>query len=101
MEFYININPTNPQELKEYLYVLKDKGLLKDAEIEECQDSNPVQEEMNFEQIKDKAVYLSQQGFASQIKALLPKYGTNKLSDLQYGDYFEFYRDLEGIENAD
>ena len=34
MEFYIQINPCNPKELKEYLDILEEKGLLDFTDVE-------------------------------------------------------------------
>lgn len=98
MEFYININPANPQELKEYLEILSDKNLT--VKVDKEPEKVPI-EKIPYEKMREKAVNLSKMGHAATIKKiLLNRFEVSKISDLEEDDYSNFMHMMEEIENA-
>ena len=55
---------------------------------------------INFTDLRQTAADLSRSGHRADVKALLGKYGCEKLSSLQEKDYPAFKADLEGIRNG-
>lgn len=112
MEFYIQINPCNPKELKEYLDILEEKGLLDftDVEVEEEQPKGELaeipagnnwttNEYPTFTDIRDKMVALNRKGLGTQLIAILNKYGADRVSALDEEHYPEVLKEMEGLEN--
>lgn len=111
MEFYIQINPCNPKELKEYLDILEEKGLLDftDVEVEE----QPAEEVIinnwttnedeslrvvSREELRDMLMKRSKEGV--DVRGLLKKYKANSLGELEEGYYAAVMEELEnGIQS--
>ena len=115
MEFYIQINPCNPKELKEYLDILEDKGLLDFTDVEVAEEQQPKEEEVIInnwttnederldvitrEDIRDKMVALNRKGLGKQLIEILNKYGADKVSALSEEHYLEVMAEMEELEN--
>lgn len=114
MEFYIQINPCNPKELKEYLDILEEKGLLNftdvEVEVEEPKESEEViinnwtvnEDEridvITREDIRDMLMKRSKEGV--DVRGLLKKYKANSLGELEEGYYAAVMEELEnGIQS--
>ena len=54
----------------------------------------------NFIEVRQAAADASRRGYRADVKALLTKYGLEKLSELKEADYAAFMKDLEGIGNG-
>ena len=113
MEFYIQINPCNPKELKEYLNILEDKGLLDFTNVEVAEEQQPKEEEViinnwttnedeslrivSREELRDMLMKRSKEGV--DVRGLLKKYKANSLGELEEGYYAAVMDELEkGIE---
>ena len=115
MEFYIQINPCNPKELKEYLDILEEKGLLDFTNVEVAEEQQPKEEEVIInnwttnederidvitrEDIRDKMVALNRKGLGKQLIEILNKYGADKVSALSEEHYLEVMAEMEALEN--
>ena len=115
MEFYIQINPCNPKELKEYLDILEEKGLLDFTDVEVAEEQQPKEEEVIInnwttnederidvitrEDIRDKMVALNRKGLGKQLIEILNKYGADKVSALSEEHYLEVMAEMEELEN--
>ena len=115
MEFYIQINPCNPNELKEYLDILEEKGLLDFTNVEVAEEQQPKEEEVIInnwttnederldvitrEDIRDKMVALNRKGLGKQLIEILNKYGADKVSALSEEHYLEVMAEMEALEN--
>ncbi len=115
MEFYIQINPCNPKELKEYLDILEEKGLLDFTNVEVAEEQQPKEEEVIInnwttnederldvitrEDIRDKMVALNRKGLGKQLIEILNKYGADKVSALSEEHYLEVMAEMEELEN--
>ena len=111
MEFYIQINPCNPKELKEYLDILEEKGLLEFINVEEQQPKEePVEntwttnederlDVITREDIRDKMVALNRKGLGTKLIEILNKYGADKVSALSEEHYLEVMAEMEALEN--
>ena len=115
MEFYIQINPCNPKELKEYLDILEEKGLLDFTDVEVAEEQQPKEEEVIInnwttnederidvitrEDIRDKMVALNRKGLGTKLIEILNKYGADKVSALSEEHYFEVMAEMEALEN--
>lgn len=113
MEFYIQINPCSPKELKEYLDILEDKGLLDFTDVEVAEEQQPKEEEVIInnwttnkdeslrvvtrEELRDMLMKKSKEGV--DVRGLLKKYKANSLGELEEGYYAAVMDELEkGIE---
>ena len=119
MEFYIQINPCNPKELKEYLDMLDARGLLDFANVEVAEEQQPkeVRRELaeipagntwttnedeslrivSREELRDMLMKRSKEGV--DVRGLLKKYKANSLGELEEGYYAAVMDELEkGIE---
>ena len=122
MEFYIQINPCNPNELKEYLDILEEKGLLDFTNVEVAEEQQPKEvrgelaeissAENNWttnederldvitrEDIRDKMVALNRKGLGTKLIEILNKYGADKVSALSEEHYLEVMAEMEALEN--
>ncbi len=54
-------------------------------------------EAITLEQVRARLAALTQSGKQAEVKALITKYGAEKLSDIPKGKYPELLRDAEGI----
>ena len=115
MEFYIQIDPCNPKELKEYLDILEEKGLLDFTNVEVAEEQQPKEEEVIInnwttnederldvitrEDIRDKMVALNRKGLGKQLIEILNKYGADKVSALSEEHYLEVMAEMEELEN--
>lgn len=115
MEFYIQINPCNPKELKEYLDILEEKGLLDFTDVEVAEEQQPKEEEVIInnwttnederidvitrEDIRDKMVALNRKGLGKQLIEILNKYGADKVSALSEEHYQDVIYEMEALEN--
>lgn len=115
MEFYIQINPCNPKELKEYLDILEEKGLLDFTDVEVAEEQQPKEEEVIInnwttnederidvitrEDIRDKMVALNRKGLGKQLIEILNKYGADKVSALSEEHYLEVMAEMGALEN--
>lgn len=113
MEFYIQINPCDPKELKEYLDILEEKGLLDFTNVEVAEEQQPKEEEViidnwttnedeslrivSREELRDMLMKRSKEGV--DVRGLLKKYKANSLGELEEGYYAAVMDELEkGIE---
>lgn len=112
MEFYIQINPCNPNELKEYLDILEEKGLLDFTNVEVAEEQQPKEEVIingwttnedeslrivSREELRDMLMKRSKEGV--DVRGLLKKYKANSLGELEEGYYAAVMEELEkGIE---
>ena len=116
MEFYIQINPCDPKELKEYLDILEEKGLLDFTDVEVAEEEQQPKEEeviinnwttnedeslrvVTREDIRDKMVALNRKGLGKQLIEILNKYGADKVSALSEEHYLEVMAEMEALEN--
>ena len=116
MEFYIQINPCDPKELKEYLDILEEKGLLDFTDVEVAEEEQQPKEEeviinnwttnedeslrvVTREDIRDKMVALNRKGLGKQLIEILNKYGADKVSALSEEHYLEVMAEMEELEN--
>lgn len=116
MEFYIQINPCNPKELKEYLDILEEKGLLDFTDVEVAEEQQPKEEQQPIENtwttnederldvitredIRDKMVALNRKGLGTKLIEILNKYGADKVSALSEEHYIEVMAEMEALEN--
>lgn len=114
MEFYIQINPCNPKELKEYLDILEEKGLLDFTDVEVAEEQQPKEEEViintwttnedeslrvvSREELRDMLMKRSKEGV--DVRGLLKKYKANSLGELEEGYYAAVMEELEnGIQS--
>lgn len=109
MEFYIQINPCNPKELKEYLDILEEKGLLDFTDVEVAEEQQPKEEEVIInnwttnedeslrvvtrEELRDMLMKKSKEGV--DVRGLLKKYKANSLGELEEGYYAAVMEELE------
>ena len=54
----------------------------------------------SFIEVRQAAADASRRGYRADVKALLTKYGLERLSELKEADYAAFMKDLEGIGNG-
>lgn len=115
MEFYIQINPCSPKELKEYLDILEEKELLQTVQMLKVEEQQPKEEEVIInnwttdederidvitrEDIRDKMVALNRKGLGKQLIEILNKYGADKVSALSEEHYLEVMAEMEALEN--
>lgn len=122
MELYIQINPCNPKELREYLDMLEVRGLLDFTNVEVAEEQQPKEvrgelaeipsaennwttnedERINVitrEDIRDKMVALNRKGLGKQLIEILNKYGADKVSALSEEHYLEVMAEMEALEN--
>ena len=120
MEFYIQISPCNPKELKEYLDILEVRGLLDFANVEVAEEQQPkeVRGELaeipagntwttnkdeslrvvTREELRDMLMKKSKEGV--DVRGLLKKYKANSLGELEEGYYAAVMEELEnGIQS--
>lgn len=108
MEFYIQINPCNPEELKEYLDILEEKGLLDFTDVEVAEEQQPKEEVIinnwttnedeslrvvSREELRDMLMKRSKEGV--DVRGLLKKYKANSLGELEEGYYAAVMEELE------
>lgn len=113
MEFYIQINPVDPKELKEYLDILDSKGLLDvtDVEVKESEKTQKVEESTTEElenwstqdvptyfDIRNKMVELNRAGLGDSLIKILKNYGADKVSALDEQYYLEVWNEMEVLE---
>ena len=114
MEFYIQINPCNPKELKEYLDILEEKGLLDFTDVEVAEEQQPKEEEViinnwttnedeslrvvSREELRDMLMKRSKEGV--DVRGLLKKYKANSLGELEEGYYAAVMEELENESMA-
>jgi hypothetical protein len=67
---------------------------------EAVEAAQPAADPINFTDLRQTAADLSRSGHRADVKAMLGKYGCEKLSSLQEKDYPAFKADLEGIRNG-
>lgn len=60
----------------------------------------PERKALSFEEVRKAAADKSRQGFTAEVKALIEKYGAEKLSSVKPEDYEAFMKELEGISHA-
>ena len=122
MELYIQVNPCNPKELREYLDMLEVRGLLDFTNVEVAEEQQPKEvrgelaeipsAENNWttnederldvitrEDIRDKMVALNRKGLGKQLIEILNKYGADKVSALSEEHYLEVMAEMEELEN--
>lgn len=116
MEFYIQIDPCNPKELKEYLDILEEKELLQTVQMLKVEEQQPKEEQQPIENtwttnederldvitredIRDKMVALNRKGLGKQLIEILNKYGADKVSALSEEHYLEVMAEMEALEN--
>lgn len=122
MELYIQVNPCNPKELREYLDMLEVRGLLDFTNVEVAEEQQPKEvrgelaeipsAENNWttnederldvitrEDIRDKMVALNRKGLGKQLIEILNKYGADKVSALSEEHYLEVMAEMEALEN--
>lgn len=110
MEFYIQINPCNPKELKEYLDILEEKGVLDFTDVEVAEEQQPKEntwttnederlDVITREDIRDKMVALNRKGLGTKLIEILNKYGADKVSALSEEHYIEVMAEMEALEN--
>lgn len=117
MELYIQVNPCNPKELREYLDMLEVRGLLDFTNVEVAEEQQPKEvrgelaeipsAENNWtanederldvitrEDIRDKMVALNRKGLGKQLIEILNKYGADKVSALSEEHYLEVMAEM-------
>ena len=115
MELYIQVNPCNPKELREYLDMLEARGLLDFTNVEVAEEQQPKEKEVIInnwttnederidvitrEDIRDKMVALNRKGLGKQLIEILNKYGADKVSALSEEHYLEVMAEMEALEN--
>lgn len=60
----------------------------------------PERKALSFEEVRKAAADKSRQGFTAEVKALIEKYGAEKLSSVKPEDYEAFMKKLEVISHA-
>ena len=60
----------------------------------------PERKVLSFEEVRKTAADKSRQGFTAEVKALIEKYGAEKLSSVKPEDYEAFMKKLEEISHA-
>lgn len=110
MEFYIQINPCNPKELKEYLDILEEKELLRTVQMLKVEEQQPVENEeviiknwttnedeslrvVSREELRDMLMKKNKEGV--DVRGLLKKYKANSLGELEEGYYAAVMEELE------
>lgn len=121
MELYIQVNPCNPKELREYLDMLEARGLLDFTNVEVTEEQQPKElrgelaeiptgntwttnederlDVITREDIRDKMVALNRKGLGKQLIEILNKYGADKVSALSEEHYLEVMAEMEALEN--
>lgn len=110
MELYIQVNPCNPKELREYLDMLEARGLLDFTNVEVTEEQQPKEntwttnederlDVITREDIRDKMVALNRKGLGAQLIGILNKYGADKVSALSEEHYLEVMAEMEALEN--
>ena len=74
------------------------KTLLRIVEALENEMNNRTAD--SFEEVRKAAADKSRQGFTAEVKALIEKYGAEKLSSVKPEDYEAFMKELEEISHA-
>ena len=114
MELYIQVNPCNPKELREYLDMLEVRGLLDFTNVEVAEEQQPKEEEVMInnwttnedeslrvvsrEELRDMLMKRSKEGV--DVRGLLKKYKANSLGELEEGYYAAVMEELEnGIQS--
>ena len=114
MELYIQVNPCNPKELREYLDMLEARGLLDFTNVEVAEEQQPKEEEViinnwttnedeshrvvSREELRDMLMKRSKEGV--DVRGLLKKYKANSLGELEEGYYVAVMEELEnGIQS--
>lgn len=114
MELYIQVNPCNPKELREYLDMLEARGLLDFTDVEVAEEQQPKEEEViinnwttnedeslrvvSREELRDMLMKRSKEGV--DVRGLLKKYKANSLGELEEGYYAAVMEELEnGIQS--
>ena len=114
MELYIQVNPCNPKELREYLDMLEVRGLLDFTNVEVAEEQQPKEEEViinnwttnedeslrvvSREELRDMLMKKSKEGV--DVRGLLKKYKANSLGELEEGYYAAVMEELEnGIQS--
>ena len=69
----------------------------KEAETPSAQDAETT---YSFIEVRQAAADASRRGYRADVKALLTKYGLERLSELKEADYAAFMKDLEEIGNG-
>ena len=104
MEFYIQISPCNPKELKEYLDILEVRGLLDFANVEVAEEQQPIENTwttnedeslrvVTREELRDMLMKKNKEGV--DVRGLLKKYKANSLGELEEGYYAAVMEELE------
>lgn len=109
MELYIQVNPCNPKELREYLDMLEVRGLLDFTNVEVAEEQQPKEEEViinnwttnedeslrvvSREELRDMLMKRSKEGV--DVRGLLKKYKANSLGELEEGYYAAVMEELE------
>lgn len=75
--------------------VEKITGMLEKSELEA-----PAEPQPKFEEVRAVLAGMSRKGYTDQIRALLQKYGAEKLSGIDPGQYRALLRDAEEMTNA-
>lgn len=60
----------------------------------------PERKALSFEEVRKAAADKSRQGFTAEVKALIEKYGADKLSSLDPAKYEAFLKELEVMGHA-
>nr|DAL16243.1 MAG TPA_asm: hypothetical protein [Caudoviricetes sp.] len=71
-----------------------------ESRLEETEKVIPERKALSFEEVRKAAADKSRQGFTAEVKALIEKYGAEKLSSVKPEDYEAFMKELEGISHA-
>ena len=104
MEFYIQISPCNPKELKEYLDILEVRGLLDFTNVEVAEEQQPIENTwttnedeslrvVTREELRDMLMKKNKEGV--DVRGLLKKYKANSLGELEEGYYAAVMEELE------
>lgn len=108
MELYIQVNPCNPKELREYLDMLEVRGLLDFTNVEVAEEQQPKEEPVentwttnedeslrvvSREELRDMLMKKSKEGV--DVRGLLKKYKANSLGELEEGYYAAVMEELE------
>ena len=70
------------------------------SKLEELEKEIPERKSLSFEEVRKAAANKSRQGFTAEVKALIEKYGAEKLSSVKPEDYESFMKELEEISHA-
>lgn len=79
--------------------LLGDKNAQKAIDAKEMEVPKVVKKEVTLEEVRTKLAKLSRNGHTKEVKALLLKYGAEKLSDIDKEKYEALLTDAEGIKN--